>query len=78
MLRLIEAADGLLARVRLPGGLVSAAQLRVLAALADGLGDGRAELTSHGNVQLRALGPGDAQPLSDARFRPPRSCGPPG
>jgi precorrin-3B synthase len=68
VLRLIEAADGLLARVRLPGGLVSAAQLRVLAALADGLGDGRAELTSHGNVQLRALGPGDAQPLSDELF----------
>jgi precorrin-3B synthase len=55
VLRLIEAADGFLARVRLPGGLVDAAQLRVLARLADELGDGRLELTSRGNVQLRAL-----------------------
>ena len=68
ILRLIEAADGLLARVRLPGGLISGPQLRVLARLADGLGDGRAELTSHGNVQLRALGPDDARPLSDELF----------
>ena len=55
MLRLAEAADGLLARVRLPGGLVSAGQLLVLAGLAGELGDGRVELTSRGNVQLRGL-----------------------
>ena len=55
MLRLAAAADGLLARVRLPGGLVSAQQLQVLARLADEIGDGRAELTSRGNVQLRGL-----------------------
>jgi precorrin-3B synthase len=55
VLRLTEAADGFLARVRLPGGLISAAQLRVLARLGQRLGDGRAELTSRGNVQLRAL-----------------------
>jgi precorrin-3B synthase len=61
VLRLTEAADGFLARVRLPGGLVSAAQLRVLARLADRLGDGRAELTSRGNVQLRGL-PATAAP----------------
>lgn len=54
-LRLIAAADGQLARVRLPGGLVTARQLRVLARLAAELGDGRVELTSRGNVQLRAL-----------------------
>ncbi|MGH3170277.1 MAG: nitrite reductase, partial [Trebonia sp.] len=58
-LRLIEAADGHLARVRLPGGRVTAAQLRTLAWLAGDLGDGRVELTSRGNVQLRAL-PADA------------------
>ena len=74
MLRLLEAADGLLARVRLPGGLVSGAQLRVLARLAGELGDGRVELTSRGNVQLRGLKAAAADPLtselSDAGLLP--------
>jgi precorrin-3B synthase len=52
------AADGALARVRLPGGIVTAGQLTVLAAAARDLGDGALELTSRGNVQLRGLGPG--------------------
>ena len=66
MLRLIEAADGHLARVRLPGGFVTADQLRTLAALAGEIGDGRVELTSRANLQLRAL-PGDAAArLTDA------------
>jgi precorrin-3B synthase len=64
VLRLIEAADGMLARVRLPGGLVDAAQLRVLAGLADEFGDGRVELTSRGNVQLRGLAADAASPLT--------------
>jgi precorrin-3B synthase len=55
VLRLAEAADGFLARIRLPGGIVSGAQLRALARLAADFGDGRAELTSRGNVQLRGL-----------------------
>jgi precorrin-3B synthase len=64
VLRLTEAADGFLARVRLPGGLVSGAQLRVLARLADRLGDGRVELTSRGNLQLRGLAPAAAGALT--------------
>ncbi|MGY1621297.1 precorrin-3B synthase [Geodermatophilus sp. SYSU D00965] len=52
------AADGALARVRVPGGLLSAVQLRVLAGAAHDLGDGGLELTSRGNVQLRGLAPG--------------------
>jgi precorrin-3B synthase len=64
VLRLVEAADGFLARVRLPGGLVTAEQLRVLARLAGELGDGRVELTSRGNVQLRGLTEADAGPLT--------------
>jgi len=59
VLRFVEAADGFLARVRLPGGLVTATQLRTLARLTGEMGDGRVELTSRGNVQLRAL-PSDA------------------
>ncbi len=52
------AADGALARVRVPGGALTGNQLRVLAAAARELGDGALELTSRGNLQLRGLRPG--------------------
>jgi precorrin-3B synthase len=50
-----DAADGALARIRLPGGAVAAAALRVVADCAEELGDGRVHLTSRGNLQLRGL-----------------------
>ena len=65
MLRLTEAADGWLARVRLPGGLVAGAALAGLSELAAELGDGRLELTSRGNVQLRGLPAGCSAELSE-------------
>ena len=55
----------MLARVRLPGGLVTPEQLRELARLAGELGDGRVELTSRGNAQLRGLAADAAGPLTD-------------
>jgi precorrin-3B synthase len=55
VLRLTEAADGALARVRLPGGFLTARGATALASAAAELGDGRLELTSRGNVQLRGL-----------------------
>ncbi|MEU8658391.1 hypothetical protein [Actinoplanes philippinensis] len=67
-LRLHAAADGMLARVRLPGGMLSGAQLRSLRELAEEFGDGCLELTSRANLQLRALKPGDAPALA-ARLR---------
>jgi precorrin-3B synthase len=51
------AADGGLARVRLPGGRLPVAALTVLRAAAADLGDPALELTSRGNVQVRALRP---------------------
>jgi precorrin-3B synthase len=60
-----SAADGELARVRVPGGLLTAGQLRVLAAAARDLGDGALEMTSRGNLQLRGLAPGAAQDLGE-------------
>jgi precorrin-3B synthase len=59
------AADGALARVRVPGGLLTGGQLRALAAAARDLGDGALELTSRGNVQLRGLAHGAAAELGD-------------
>lgn len=54
-LRLHRADDGALARVRIPGGLLTAGQADVLRDLAERLGDGELHLTSRGNVQLRGL-----------------------
>ena len=66
-----DAADGPLARVRLPGGAVSAAQLRALADCAEACGDGDLHLTSRGNVQLRGVTrPGLATRLTDAGLLP--------
>ncbi|WP_282791095.1 precorrin-3B synthase [Streptomyces sp. CC224B] len=57
-LRLHAADDGALARVRVPGGVLSAGQAEALAGAAHRLGDGDLHLTSRGNVQLRGLGDG--------------------
>lgn len=74
MIAVHQAADGGLARVRLPGGVLTADQLRVLATAAIDLGDGQLELTSRANVQIRGLspnGPADlTQRLYDAGLLP--------
>jgi precorrin-3B synthase len=59
-LRAHQAADGLLVRVRLPGGQLRPAQLRVLAEVAAADGDGTLELTSRANLQIRGLADDDA------------------
>ncbi|MFG2565197.1 precorrin-3B synthase [Streptomyces sp. NPDC048567] len=55
-LRLHRADDGALARVRVPGGVLTVEQADGLRELAGELGDGELYLTSRGNVQLRGLG----------------------
>lgn len=50
-----SAADGQLARIRLPGGLIDAAQLEAVALAARDLGAPGLELTSRGNIQIRGL-----------------------
>ncbi|MFF0342442.1 precorrin-3B synthase [Kribbella sp. NPDC004875] len=63
-----QAADGGLARVRVPGGLLTAVQLDVLRTAAADLGDGRLELTSRGNIQIRGLNTDGPRELSDRLF----------
>ncbi|MEU8236449.1 precorrin-3B synthase [Actinoplanes sp. NPDC048967] len=67
-LRLHAAADGPLARVRVPGGRMTGAQLAAVHELAARWGDGHVELTSRANLQLRALGKAPVDELA-ARLR---------
>jgi precorrin-3B synthase len=54
-LQVHQAADGALARVRLPGGMITAPQLEALAHAATLFGSPAMELTSRGNVQIRGI-----------------------
>ena len=54
-LQLHRAADGALARVRLPGGMISPRQLEALAHAATQFGSPAMELTSRGNIQIRGI-----------------------
>ena len=54
-LRMHDAADGPLARVRIPGGRITGTQMAALRDIAGEWGDGHVELTSRANLQLRAL-----------------------
>ncbi|WP_278266030.1 precorrin-3B synthase [Nocardia sp. AG03] len=55
VLRLHQAADGPLARIRVPGGRLTPEQVQALADAARDLGNGNLELTSRGNIQLRRV-----------------------
>jgi len=54
-LQMHQAADGALARIRLPGGMITADQLLALAEAATRFGSQAMELTSRGNVQIRGI-----------------------
>lgn len=51
----VPADDGVIARIRVPGGRVRAAQWEGLADLSEGFGDGHLYLTSRGNLQIRGV-----------------------
>jgi precorrin-3B synthase len=70
VLRLHEAADGLLARVRLPGGRITPAQLHAVTVGAV-FGNGIIELTSRASLQIRGLSDGAvSEVLADADLLP--------
>jgi precorrin-3B synthase len=55
VLHAVQAKDGLLIRIRVPGGLIEANQLRTIADLSSGFADGTIEITSRANLQLRGI-----------------------
>jgi precorrin-3B synthase len=55
-----QAADGAVARVRVPGGQLTAAAFQAIATGAADFGDGTIELTSRANLQVRGLSDGAA------------------
>lgn len=61
VLRPWPADDGLLIRLRLPGGRVTSAALHALADVAERHGDGRIRVTSRANLQVRGLPGGPAE-----------------
>lgn len=63
-----RAADGGVARIRVPGGQLSAAAFRVVADGAAELGDGSVELTSRANLQVRGLADGAETELAARLF----------
>ena len=65
-LQLHRAADGALARVRLPGGMIGPRQLEALAHAATRFGSPAMELTSRGNIQIRGVGDDGTAALADA------------
>jgi precorrin-3B synthase len=66
-LQVHQAADGALARVRMPGGTLTAAQLAALADTSNRLGSGTLELTGRGNLQIRGIT--DVTAVADAIAR---------
>jgi sulfite reductase beta subunit-like hemoprotein len=54
-LQVHQAADGALARVRLPGGMLTPGQLGTLAGVAEEFGSATLELTARGNLQIRGI-----------------------
>ena len=55
ILHAVPAKDGMLIRIRIPGGLIEARQLSSVATLSAVFADGQVEITSRGNLQLRAI-----------------------
>lgn len=53
------AQDSFMLRLRIPGGILAAHQLRGLAAVAEEWGSGRADLTTRANLQIREFQPKD-------------------
>jgi precorrin-3B synthase len=66
LLRIVAARDGGICRIKLPGGVLSAAQARAIADASTQHANGVAELTNRANLQLRGVRSGQEAALSAA------------
>ena len=73
-LQVHQAADGALARIRLPGGMIEPRQLEALAHAATRFGSPAMELTSRGNIQIRGIGDDQAVARWPTPSRRPGCC----
>ncbi|UXM96215.1 precorrin-3B synthase [Bartonella sp. HY329] len=64
LFRMPASADGGICRIKLEQGQVDATQLRALAKLVDGFGDGLLEVTTRANVQIRGVTADNSASLS--------------
>jgi len=64
VLHAVAARDGLLLRVRVPGGALDAAQLHGLAEMAERCADGALDLTARAGIQLRGVAAGALESLT--------------
>jgi precorrin-3B synthase len=74
ILHAVQAKDGLLTRIRVPGGMIVPGQLSAVAELSTAFSDGHVEITSRSNLQMRAIQNKNlsclAQGLDSAGFLP--------
>lgn len=78
MLRIVQAQDGGICRIKLPCGRLSAAQARAVAAAASAHASGVIEATNRANLQIRGVRPDAEQALIDALLAAGLGAGSPG
>jgi precorrin-3B synthase len=62
----VPAKDGMLIRIRVPGGMISASELAAASEVSAAFANGQIEITSRANLQLRAISTGDLGHVSAA------------
>ncbi len=76
ILHAVPAKDGMLIRIRVPGGLLAASQMKAVARISTEFANGEIEITSRSNLQLRAITdrnlPAIVEMLSSAGLLPSR------
>ena len=50
-----NAQDGILSRIRIPGGIINSEQCRVISDIADVYGGGYVDVTNRANIQIREI-----------------------